>query len=360
MKVGILTFHRATNYGAVLQTYALQKYLSKKGVAAEVIDYRAPFIEQHIKPIAFNKVFNMRWLFNVIFRGGYIIDNRKNFWDFVVNNIKISTEIYYTREQLEANNNSYDTYIVGSDQIWNYQCAGFDKVYFLDFVNEIDKKNAYAASFGVENIPDKYFKEYQELLMCMNSISVREETGKMIVRGLIGRNVQRVLDPTLLLCKKDWQELLVEIEEKDYILIYFIVWSEKLYKIALFWANMYNLKIKMINDKIKNIKNVENCKKKGPREWLTLLYNAKYILTNSFHGCAFSVNFNKVFYVDLLPAPAGVNSRLVDFLQRYKLMGRVVCDTQIEAENIDYRKINILLSEERKASGKFLDLIIEK
>lgn len=133
MRCGVLTFHRASNYGAVFQTYALQKFLNNNGIESEVIDYRCPFIEEHITPKRFTEWIHPSNMYRLLFKNAYILDNRENFAEFVRNYIPVS-DIEYNPDNIVDANEIYDTFIVGSDQIWSNYCAGFDRNYFLEFV----------------------------------------------------------------------------------------------------------------------------------------------------------------------------------------------------------------------------------
>ena len=151
MKIGIMTFHRAINYGAVLQTYALQKYLNDSGYDAEVIDYRCDHMENFYKILSVkNKSIKqvIRGLLNFI----YVYKKKSRFYGFLDQNVKISSKIY-DKSNIGESNNEYDKFITGSDQVFNYACSQFDKNYFLEFVKNYDKKYSYAASFGMKEVP---------------------------------------------------------------------------------------------------------------------------------------------------------------------------------------------------------------
>lgn len=353
MKYGIITFHRAINYGAVFQTYALCETIKNQGYDCEVIDYRCEFLEKQYRKFGIYDLFNPKKIALILLKNIPIRDNTLNFENFRNKHLTLSERIYNSPLDLKESNNIYDVFITGSDQVWSYYCAGFDKSYFLDFVSTVNKKTSYAASFGVTSIPNEYKTDYIELLNEFNSISVREEQGAKLVKELTNENVEVVLDPTLLLSHKQWEKIAVpHIKNKKYILIYLLAESDTLFSFAKKIANEKNLEIIYIHDRLFSKKGVTNLNKVSPEEWLSLFKNAEMIITNSFHGICFSINFNKEFYVEFLPEPAKVNSRLENILKAFDLENRVInsCTTT----KIDYEKVNKILEEKRRQSLCFI------
>lgn len=360
IKIGILTFHRAINFGAVLQAYALQNSIEKYDVMCEVIDYRCSFIENYYKPYSLKNLPTLKRFIATIVKNGKFINNRENFEKFINNSLKTS-KIYYTKEELEKDKNKYNSYIVGSDQIWNYQTAEFDNTYFLNFESDNFKKNSYAASFGIKDIPKNLKDEYKKRLENFKNISVREKEGQEIVSNILGKEVPIVLDPTLLLNSDEWSRLAISpIEKEKYILVYLIAETKEILDIARKLSKENNLKIIYINDKFYKRKKMENRRKVDIYEWVTLFKNASFIVTNSFHGLCFSINFEKEFYMQLLPEPAKVNSRLENILKKFELEDREIRTIKelYKVKKIDYSVVNKILEQERKCSHKYLSNII--
>ena len=218
MKTGVITFHRAINYGAALQTYALQKVLSDKNIDAEVIDYRCDYMENFYKTIAFKgKSFKqgVRGVLN-------FYDNskkKKNFREFLENNVNISKQVY-DKSNIKDANKVYDKFITGSDQVFNFACSKFDKNYFLDFVDDASKKYSYAASFGMKEVPEEYKDEYKRMLSSFNELSIRETAGQKIVKDLVGKDTELSVDPVFLLNGTEWDRIAEKPKEEKYILIY--------------------------------------------------------------------------------------------------------------------------------------------
>lgn len=358
-KIGIITFHRAINYGAILQVYALQKKIEQLGGKCEVLDYRNDILEARHKEKSFSDIKNLKDILRYILIYRNYNKKHKKFRNFINENISLSR--VYNFEELEELSDKYDLFITGSDQVWNYSITNFDTAYFLDFVNDSVKKNSYAASFGISNIPKELKNKYYELLKDYNHMSLRELQGANIIKQLYDKEVDVVLDPTLLLNKNEWVNIANNNLIKDkYILIYAFGGSKYLMNLAKKLSDITGLKIVTISNNYKYSLNIKHIKTAGPEEFLGLFKNAEYVFTNSFHGTAFSINFNKQFFTEFLPEEHGVNSRLEDILDLFNLRNRQVKNDNINILNstIDYVTVNKKLAAEREKSIAFLSRII--
>lgn len=365
MKVGIITFHRAINYGGVLQSYALQRYIENKGVSAEVIDYRSPFIEKQY----YSKKINFKYIKRVasaIIKNGTLKPPINEFIQFRKNYLKVSS-VKYNLKNIQDSENEYDILITGSDQVWSYYCAGFDENYFLNFINNPRKKFSYAASFGVERIPSEFNLEYKKRLINFNSISVREKSGQKLIKNLIDRSSHVHIDPTLLFDFEGWKKILdIDINsfknKKKYILIYMIAESKSIIKSAKRLAKQEKLEIFYISDRIYKKRGLINLRKVDPKKWVELFNNASYVFTNSFHGVAFSINFKKDFYIEFLKNNVLVNTRLNEILSDFGLKDRII-NNDIKFSKIHkdrYTDIQKVLKIKRNQSNKYINGIIRK
>ena len=355
MKCGVITFHNAINYGALFQTYALQKALMKVGVDAEVIDYHSKYIERIYRPglsDIFSRLFVKR-LAAAIIKNGTLSFNNRDFAEFSDKYIKKSAASYTSLSELEETD--YDLYITGSDQVWSPYSASFDKAYFLDFVKGSSKKVSYAASFGVDDIPSELKDEYRTLLCDFSRISVREKSGEKIVEELTGKSPSVLPDPTLLLSSDEWNELIQRDGEADggYVLIYMIYEDNALINAAKKYAADRGLRILYINDRLKKASGVENLRNVSPERWLSLLSSAVCVFTNSYHGTAFCINLGKDFLVSA-PPNQKTNTRLDSLTETYN----IAYDEIISAEkNADLHEI---LASQRKLGYEFLKDITKK
>lgn len=361
-KVGIINFHRAVNYGAVLQAYALSESIKRLGSNPFTIDYKNQYIEKTYD-LKFYNSRNIKQIINKILT--YYRRKRKTQkFEFFREQYLILEKLtdLYTKENIKYLE-QYNSFITGSDQVWNYNMTQFDKAYFLDFVSDCRKKNSYAASFGFDRVPNEYMDEYKELLSDFNHISVREEQGASIIKSLLNREVEVVLDPTMLLSKDDWVKISQDYRGKrDYILIYQMATSESLLDFAVNLSKETNYEIIYISDALRKRIKATYAAGVSPQDFLGLFKNAKYIVTNSFHGTAFSINFNKPFFVEMLPPPAKVNSRLENILDIFDLRSRQIINGNNDNifNEIDYTTVNKKLELERQRSLDYLKRVLEK
>lgn len=341
-KIGIITFDWATNYGAVLQAYALQSFLQKRGFFVEIIKYKPArvILIQYLVWLKKMKLqlFYKELLFK-LFRSRYLI---------------YSTKSFYTNHSLIEIGSDYDVYICGSDQIWNTyflnNAEGKRKVlsYFLNFVSDTKKRIAYATSFGAV-VLDKYDKSLLLKPLTMFSvIGVRENTAKDIISQL-GLNSQVVLDPTCLLKGSDYIEMFnLKVNKQNNILTYVLHDHPLSNSIIEYHTLKYN--------KVEQVKSFYSIIK-----WLTSIFNSDYIITNSFHGTVFAILFHIPFIVILIEG-SGMNDRLLTLLSNLNLLSRVVYD--YDESNLDllyhnritinWKSIDIELNKLRDLSMDFL------
>lgn len=351
MKVGIVTFHHALNYGAVLQTYALQQYLNSLGIDSDVIDYRSPYIEHFYKPIKANPIKNSKMFIREILYYSSNKKKRMRFDSFLKNYIKLSKTVRSQRD-LRQINSEYDFFIAGSDQVWNLKWSGLDKIYFLDFA-DIHKKYSYAASFGFEKIPDGQNQVYQQLLSEFQAISVRENTGKEIIKNLLGKEAEVSVDPTCLISKSKWEEICIYPNEDEYVLVYMLDHSDDLISFAKKIAKERNTKIIYISDALRKEYYFDYRGFLSPTEFIGLFANAGYVITNSFHGLMFSVIFEKEFCIQYQKKAGAPNSRLIDFIHDYHLENRLLENLSVE-EKIDYIFVKKIMQKKVEQSKKYI------
>lgn len=354
INLGIVTFYEAHNYGAVLQAYALKETCAKLGANA--------FIYRHRN----KKIYTMYNTWGIDLRS--IEYFTKSLMTFLKKSKRRRAFKGFIKKRLlntHQDKCSDVVYISGSDQVWNYNCTGFDKAYFLDFAPN-DRKYSYAASFGFDEIPMEYRKEYIRLLKSFKRISVREEQGVSICKNTIGKDAIRVLDPTLLLNETDWKNAFnIKDNKSDYILVYSFSITKGIYDRVNYLQNKTNYRVIVLSENAKSSEyKFENSTYRDnvdPVKWVELFANAKYIVTNSFHGTAFAINFKKEFYVELMPDSFKVNSRLIDVLSLFGLTNRIISDSN-DRLNIcppmNCNRIDEVLAIERRVSWTFLKSII--
>lgn len=362
-KIGIFTFHRADNYGAVLQTYglthAIRKIIQDQGYnyKCEVIDYANQAIDGRYHIRSLSEIPRFKTKIKHILLRKYLIKNKFNFNVFRKTFLPISCKKYNQININEAGKD-YDILITGSDQVWNGLLTADDSAYFLNFNNAKSKKIAYAASAGSEKNFLSKFEKYKSTLDTFSYISVRESQllDIMIEQGY--NQTQIVLDPVFLLDKRDYE--LIEsnhnIVQGEYILVYVIAFEKELYKFAQTLSAKTGLKIVYINvDKPKKL-GVINLRNVSVPHFLTLIKNASYVVTSSFHGIAFSLIYNREVYYQLSQSVDNFNSRVETLIQMSGIQRRNITSTiEIDENLIEWEKVNLLIDEKRKQSKLFLE-----
>lgn len=310
MKIGVITTQYASNYGALLQTYALQTYLNEyPDFDAEVLNYHPPFYKDCWKLLPKITGYGSLYLSckSLALLGLTCINPKRlrlkkkrfeNYKKFVKENIKCSKP-YFSKEEIESDFCPYDALIAGSDQIWNYKLMKnkkIERVWFLGLEGSYKnvKKIAYAPSVA-DKIPEDKKEEIKELLKDFKAVSVRESSDIGQIEPLYGGEVRHVCDPVFLLDKKRWAEFSKEPEiEEPYICCYFLNPSAEAVGIVKEIKRITGLKTVLIDindrEKIKpDIDILDAC----PKEFVGLIKNAEMVITNSFHATAFSVLFEK-------------------------------------------------------------------
>lgn len=353
-KVYLLTFHGSVNYGAVLQAYALSKTLTQLGCDCQVIDYNR---ERHHKNFLAIQKNGIKSIIVQLLQLPSKYALHKKFDSFTKSHMNLTDAfnghgaLYGTAFEDDA------TYITGSDQVFNCQLTGDNFHYYFDFTNSPDKYS-YAASFGVSDIDDWQCKDkVVELLSQFKRISVREESGADIVKKYLGVDTQVVCDPTFLLDKEHWSKVAKPINEDKYIALFMLSKNEELINKAKAFAKEKGLKLLNLAYTVKGIDGIEDRKNLAPQEWLSYIKNAQYVFTNSFHGFALSLNFNKQVWVAL--SQIGRNSRIVDLANRYGVEDRIIED-KLCSDEIDYNKVNERILADVARSKQFLEAIINE
>lgn len=356
-KVGIITIHHADNYGSALQAFATQKIINNLGYNAIFVNHMC---KQVSKEYGIKRVFaqkNLKAMIETIIRITILYPSRINFRNF-------RDKFFAEQEELKVieKQQQFKKFVVGSDQVWNYKITGLDKAYFLDFVTDNSKKISYASSFGITEIEEDKRPVYQKLLKEFHKIAVREEQASVLIKDLIGEEVPVVLDPTLLLKREEWVELVNKKNKyQNYILCYQIAHSQSLVDFAQELARKTGKKIISIQGSMRNKFEAKYIWSAGPLEYINLFLHADYIVTNSFHGTAFSINFNKNFFTELLPSFEKTSSRLESILDMFELRNRQIVDGKNTnmLENVNYEKVNQLLDQKRGESINILKTFIE-
>ena len=357
---------QGNNYGATLQAVALNKKLNSLGFDTENLDYNdKKRVFRSLSAVGKIKYFLRQKIVVPLLIGGA---KKKKFAAFRARYLKRSAQKWNSKEALLKNPPDYDVYISGSDQIWNPDVIRDDYNYLLAFAPDDKKKSAYASSFGKGKLPKSKEEIYRRYLKRFDAIGVREESGRKLVEGLIQKECKTVLDPTLLLSKEEWAELAAETTEKEpYVLCYYMPGDEvvcrAIEEIAKRIARERGLKI--INLGLKEYyslkRGIDFRAKAGPEDFVGLFLHADYVVTNSFHGTAFSTNFNKQVYVPInasLDKEKSRHTRMVDYLNLIGLEQALVFVDEKEVsfsfDPLNYENASKAIEDKRNESIAFL------
>ena len=347
MQAGIVTFHEADNFGAVLQAYALQQTLNKLGADSLFVSFsdKTRKEETYFPTKGPTALFAQR----IISEGK---KREELFAKFREQYMKCSRD--YDLKDKESINSDFDLFIAGSDQIWNFRIPGVDERFFLTFAED-KKKYSYAASFGSEEFPEKGKPWCSEQLGSFRKISVRERSGQKIVKDLTGRDVQVSLDPTLLLSREEWLKIASYPGDKPYYLLFMVKYDSALHKMAKEKAEADGLELRIITAAFMPQCGFPSWSQVSVNDWVGLMANSAGTFTNSFHGTAFSLIFERPVAVSGNAGElAKRNGRMEDLLNKAgleKAMGGTLASPEPG-------KISENLKEDREASIGYLKEIL--
>lgn len=367
MKIGILTFHNALNYGAVLQCYALQHYLQAKGYDVEVIDYRAPFIEEQKQFLSKTEL--RRRGFVALLR--YVIIRllvwpawRKTirvFHHFMVSQLHLSPRAT-TAADIPT---GYDCIFFGSDQIWSPKlCQGFDPVFWGQFEKHGARFVSYAASAGETSELDKTgWHEVEQRIKAFDAVSVREKSLSLALQEHCGVSATVCLDPTLLVDTTVFDRIAVRPEEQDYVFLFNVIDDPAASRFARRVASRLGSavvvkgqakpQLRSRRDKLVTLKEAMSSE-----EFLGYIKYARCIVANSFHAIALSIVFQK----DCYALKSRRSGRVEGLLSSLGLADRIVSATEPveQISSIDYKAVGVCLTNMRQSSTQFITSQTEK
>lgn len=366
MKIGVLSRHSVANYGSLWQAYALQTTLEKLGYDVININYTP---EGEVGGTLAKTLLSVsRWgknpltkLLFLVYQYPSFSHTFKTFKSYRKKYLKETRE-YISSEQLKKNLPEVDLFCTGSDQVWNLLYDNkIDDTYFFDFLPDSKRRISYAASFGGNKFEDGNTKKYAEYLKKYTDISVREDNGVEILKEF-GIQGKQVLDPTLLLSKEEWNSLVpVKEKEEDYILIYQLRPNKEFDNYAEKISKKTGLKLIRISTMFfQKFKCGEFHYLPKAEEFLWYIKNANCVLTDSFHGTCFAINFGTPF-IEILPGR--FNARNQSLLRAMGVEDRILTDYQdfsLYDKNIEWEKVNNNHIEKRNKSIDILKEMIKE
>lgn len=364
MKVSIITRHAIPNYGSILQSYASQKIFENLGWEAEILDY-IRYDERGKQSVLTNCHIGTEGLKNKIKRMIYFCLQYPNsqkmntaFEQFRKQYLRLSTATYGSVAELKENLPDADVFVTGSDQVWGkIGGAEYDGAYFLDFVPENVPQIAFSASFGKTDLNEELEKNLQTLLQNYDSLLVREKSAVELIEQHTGKTAQHILDPTLLLDRKEWETLCepTGLEGKDYIFVYQLHHNKQMERYITKLQKETGLPVYRVHPSIfYALKPGQFIHLPTPGQFLSYIKNAKYMVTDSFHGTVFSMIFNTQF-VDIIPALTG--TRIESLLELTGLQHRSLKDLGSLGwmeQRINFGPVNAILELEKGKTRKAL------
>lgn len=371
MKVDIVTLHNINNYGSVLQTYATQKVFESLGYETEIIDYcRKNNLPSNLAKEVLNRNLRLQklgflWKNNKLIKK-LLIDllilkikyNNNPMSQFSEKNINLSPKQYTSYNELKKDPPIADIYVTGSDQVWNsLYNGGIDKAYYLGFAPKDKLKIALAASIGNAHISVEEKKLTYPLLSNYHAISVRETSAIEVLKSM-GLNSELVLDPTLLLNDNEWKKIDNKrpIINEKYLLIYQLNTNNEMDEYAEKIAKKLNLKLIRFGFNHSDKNKTGRCiMHPSIEQFINLFSNASYLLTDSFHATAFSLNFG-INFNSVLPPRFG--TRIESILKLTKTEDRLLTnfnDFSAAENNINTSEIQQILHDEREKTFEWLN-----
>ncbi len=327
MKVGVITMHKVINYGSVLQAYATQEIVRKLGYECELIDYDFPNSWQFSRGVPEHKL-SLKSKISKLLHLRKAYDKEPKLKRFIHTHLLMSRE-YTSVDDLQNDPPLYDIYMTGSDQVWNYNFTKSDPSFLLSFAPADRPKIAFSSSFAVDSIPLELRAEMKERLSAYSSISVREKRGQAIIKDLIGRDVPLTLDPTLVLDRDDWDKLIKAPRSKEkYIFLYMLDYAYNpapyIYKLVKHFQESEGL---MVYSNVEMPKSLgihyRSVAGAGIEEFIQLVRDSSLVVTSSFHGVSFSVNFG-VPLLAVVPQDARSDTRLTSILEKLGLNDSII------------------------------------
>jgi len=360
-KIAIVTWITYHNFGTFLQAFALQKVITSLGYENTIISDKK-IVE------SFRNRINLRVFLGKIrriFCSYSKINNRTDVsllcYEQFLKQYLVIDDNWTDFKEL---NNNYDAFICGSDQIWSPNVP-FHPFYYLGFTNK--KKVAYAPSIGSFDYPENRISLVKPYLKKFSFLSVREIQGEKIIKEKFCLDCQTVLDPTLLLVKADYEELVTKREDKSYILCYLLTYNETYLSFVREYANKKGLELRIFITDFRYIAYADKPLYVGPQEFLNEIRNSTCFFSDSFHGSIFALQFEKDFYIfkrfkDC--AKNNQNSRIINLFGKLGLLHRFLSEKELESvghlDVIDYISVKRLLNKEREISLTYLKTALEK
>ena len=367
MKIAVVTNYDKKNYGSVLQAYALQSKIKEIG-ADECVVFD---VKRNTKKNVILKIkrflsksknhYSLKNKFQIKKAKKLFFEKNKKIEAFC--DVKINNVCCYSYKEAEELSKEYNVFIAGSDQIWSPNAGTLSDITLLNFLDRnVSKKYSYAASIGVSNIDDEIKEKFKNAFSSYAGISVREKTAQKVLKDCTNKDIRVDIDPTLLYSKDFWNKNVHTYENNSnepYIFVYMLRPEPMTIEIAKALSQKTGYKVKICSNRVVEKDLFENIYNAGIEDFLAYIKNAAYVVTNSFHGTVFSIQFHKRF---ASIAIEGTGSRVIDLLNNINLSNHVIeSSKQIDVldDNIDWNSVDKALELDRDRAIDYLKSIIE-
>jgi len=362
MKVAVITLHAIKNYGSVLQTYATQKKFEELGCEVEIINF--------LREDSLDKNVYRRWTRNDKFPINVIKSlvllptaNRwkKVFWGFLNKRVNLTPQMYLSEKEFKEHLPEADVYCTGSDQVWNSTWnRGFIPEFYLSFAPDDKMKISLSASIGKEDFEEWEKKDAYRLLKRYDAISVRESNAVSILNNIGIEDVEHLVDPTLLMTREFWTSFASKkVVKEPYVLIYQLNRNPQFDEYAVEFAKRKKCKLVRLCTRYDQIR-LPGKAIVLPEvdEFVSLLANADYVITDSFHATAFSLNLNTEV---VCIYPKDFSSRIASILRKTNLEHRHLLNysqLDIADESVNFETVNNYFNAEREKADKWLRMAL--
>lgn len=349
MKTGILTYHNIPNFGALLQALALCRALRESGADCEIIDYRCGNLEK--RELTFQtSAHPVKTIYRRLFYWPGEKEKIRRCMEFMRAQGVVSAQTY-TRATIGEANAVYDTFITGSDMVWNLDINGHDATFFLDFTDEDKQRYSYASSIG--GIWDREErKRLLPLLKRYERISVREHDTASWIAKELSLDCEWTADPTMLMEAGEWEKLVSPVRERNYVLVYFP--NAGILNAAKTYARRKKKELVVLSFKTFRGRHVKSKALYTPEEWLSCLYGADAVFTDSYHGVLFSIYFQKPFWSN------NHSNRIESLLAGLNLRGRFIEEKNAFESRIDYDACGARMEDMRREALAYIKHLAEK
>lgn len=360
-KIGILTFHNAYNYGAILQAFATQEIVKLLGYDVEVIDYHNLAIDKNYEKRKFHiRAIPKRQFYKLplyILEKYFYRKRRKAFQRFISEHINLSKSTYFQGEHLDLK--GYDLILIGSDQVWNKKhTGGLDDVYWGKFSAYKSKIVAWSVCMNDMDLNESEKSFVTDHLKNFDFISVRETSLQSFISNFTDKPIFNTLDPTIILSPKVWEHLCHEVKERNYIAVYAVRKENETIEFARKLSRIKGKPLVIIRSYSKPYFTKENKECGGPTDFLSYIRHADFVVSTSFHGTVFSLIFKRQFVCPAFEE----NVRVTSILKSVGLENRFIDSPNIveKLESINYKIVDKTMEELKQSSFEFLEKVLQK